>query len=65
MKGCTALIKKNVAENLMHIMSVVAPEDIASGSKRPRMDVPVLTANPVSTTTTDSPDIAKIGGKRR
>ena len=38
------------SENLVHAMSVLAPEDIASGSKRPRIDVPVLTANPVSTT---------------
>ena len=49
-------LKKNVAENLVHAMSVLAPEDIASGSKRPRIDVPVLTANPVSTT--DQPDVA-------
>ena len=50
-------LKKSVAENLVHAMSVLAPEDIASGSKRPRIDVPVLTANPVSTTT-DPPDVA-------
>ena len=48
---------KKVAESLVHIMSFMAPEDIASGSKRPRINVPVLTANPVLTTT-DPPEVA-------